>query len=388
MVRELAFATVIVAGWLLDGCASHAPVGRRVETRTPTAHVLAAPEDADLRADMEALLREREEFFASEGTVGATSSAPATTRGRTLPRAGAIPTKRVTRVEAMAFNGESGKGPKCTPEGEPFAPGGRLCGDVRLPVATLTDAEMASVFRLLDDAENSYGPKANRNGHYTSRSVVACEFAPHHALAFYDDAGELLGTIAVCMTCHQWLVRPSSPGTGRGEAVLLDEHERTTLASIFNSHGLGAWIFDEDDPRGDEVSAYERAIYGTEADPTPRGITRRRRRLEASSSGVARTKKLAELTRGERDALCTWTTKKVRPGRRNGESHGYECVSGTTWIASYGEKDCGVRSLQCSATVGELEACLRELREPEDLCAPPIAACTGLMQCLPGIVAR
>jgi len=213
-----------VTGLLLDGCASSPPVGRRVETHAPVAHAVAGPDDAELRPDMEALLREREEFFAPEGTVGATSSAPTTTRIHTLPRAGAIRTKRVARVNAMAFNGKSGNGPNCAPEHEPFAAGGRLCGDVRLPVATLTDAEMASVLHLLDDAENSYGPKAARRGRYPLRAIVRCDFDPHHALVLYDDAGEQLGTIAVCMTCHQWLVHPSSPGTGEGKAVVLDEH--------------------------------------------------------------------------------------------------------------------------------------------------------------------
>jgi hypothetical protein len=371
MIRKGAFRVVV--GWLLYGCTNRAVI---------------RPRDLERRPDMETLLRERETFFAADSNVGAASSSASTTRVKALPRAGAIATKRVTRIEAIAFNRKFGKGPACAPEEEPFAPDGRLCGDVRLPVSTLTEGESASVLRLLDDAENTYGPKAARNGHYRKRPVVRCDFDPHHAFALYDDAGRLLGTIAICMTCHQWLVHPSSPGTGEGRVVSFEEPERATLASILNGHGLGAWIFDDADPRGADVSAYERAVYGTEEEPTLRGVARRRRRLEANGSGVERTKKLDELTRAERDALCIWTAESVRPGRRNGNSHGYECVGGTTWIASYGEKDCGVRPLECSAPVGELEACLRELREPEDLCGAPPAPCQSLMQCLPGLAAR
>ena len=373
MLREAVFLGAITTGSLLGACASRAPVAR--------------PVDPALRPDMEALLREREEFFAEGRNVGATSSARHPTRTR-LAGAGSIPTKRVARIDAMAFNRKPGRGPACAPEEEPFARDGGLCGDVRLPVATLTEPEKARVLRLLDDAEEAYRRATTQDGHYALRAVIRCDFDPHHAFVLYDDAGRPVGTIDVCLTCHQWLVRPASVWTGRGEAVALAEGERKALASILDDHGLGAWIFDEEDPRMQAVSAYERALYGTEEEPTPRGIVRRRQRLEATPSGVARTKRLSELTRGERAALCRWTAESVRPGRRDGAGHGYECANGTTWLASYGEEDCGVRLLPCSANVGELEACLRELREPEDLCGSPAEPCKSLMQCLPGLVNR
>jgi len=388
MLRKVVVPFVAMAGWWLDGCASHGTLAPPVAARSPVADANAGPREAPLRPEMEALLQELDAFFAPTGNAGTAGSAPPPPHRRAPPRSGATATGRVARIDAMAFNGKSGKGPVCAPEDEPFAPSGRLCGDVRMPIATLTTEETVRVLRLLDEAEKAYGPGAARDGHYSSRAEVRCDFDPHHALVLYDDGGERLGTIAVCLTCHQWLVRPASPGTGSGRAVLLDDGERTTLASIFDAHRLGAWIFDDADPRGKEVFAYERELYGTEAEPTPRGLVRRRARLAVNASGVDQTKKLSALTRADRDALCTWTAETVRPNRRNGGSHGYECVDGAAWIASYGEKDCGSRPLDCAATVGELEACLRELREPEDLCSAPVAVCQTLMTCLPGLAKR
>lgn len=391
MLRELVLSTLGAAGLLLHGCGAPAPAapGRRVETGTTggpagEAATAARAHDAELRPDMEALLRAREEFFARAGTVGASSSAPPARRVRATPRKGAIPTDRVARIEALSFNRRAGNGPECAAAEEPFAPDGRVCGDVRLPVATLRAEEVMRVLRLLRDAENTYGPKAAGDGR--SRPVTRCEFDPHHALALYDDAGEVLGTIVICMSCAEWLVRPSSPGTGEGKPSLLDEEERAALASILNDHRLGAWIFGEEDPLGGEVAAYERALYGTEAEPTPRGAARRRRRLEANPSGVDRSKRLVELTSADRGALCTWVAESVRPARHDARGGEYECTNGALWSVSYGENDCGARPLRCSATVAELEACLRELHEPDDLCGPSIAECKSLMPCLPGIV--
>lgn len=371
----------VLLGALLVGCASRPAAPAR---RDPDAGA-AGPEP---RADLEALLREREAFFSAEATVGSMPPASSMPKRRALPKRGGIDRRRVARIEAMSWNGLFGRGATCTAEEEPLAANGGLCGDVRWPLATLTEAEKASVLGLLDRADRTYGPGAMRDGSYGLRPVVRCEFDPHHALLLYDAANVLLGAITVCMTCHEWLVRPESLATGEDGPVLFDAEERSALSAIFDHHGLGAWIFDDEDPRHEAARAYARTMYGTEEAPTPRGILRRRQRLEAHPSGIPRDKRLNDLTRSERDALCAWTSDEVRPGRRNGGGHGYECSNGVAWVASYGERECGLPLLPCPQTVGELEACLRELREPEDLCGPPPEPCRSLMRCLPGIAAR
>lgn len=339
----------------------------------------------EVRPDMEALLEARAAFFDPAGTVGSGAVSP---RFGPLPRKGPIAIDRVARIEAFSSTGSFGGGPSCAPTAEPFAPSGRFCGDVRLPGATLTDEEVRRVTALLEAAEGKYGPKSARDGRYASRPVLRCGFDPHHAFVLYDADGRVLGAITVCMTCHEWVVRPSSPGTGENGEVLFDDAERKTLGAILEAHHLGAWIFDDADPRQAEVIAYERRVYGTEEDPTARGVARRAKRLEASRSGVAVTKKLSELTVAERDLLCQWTSDVVRPGRRNGGGHGYDCPNGVSWSAMYGEKSCRERPLACSVSVSDLEACLRVLREPEDLCGPPPERCRPLMDCLPGIERR
>ncbi|MFO0668668.1 MAG: hypothetical protein U0235_03425 [Polyangiaceae bacterium] len=330
----------------LAGCASAPPPQRhdapKATASSASSAASAAPEapaGGDVRPDMEALLRERAAFFSADGaTVGGATAPPA--RAGKLPTKGPIATKRVARIDAVAFSGHFGRGPTCRPSEEPLAKDGRLCGDVHLPIATLTEPEKARVLALLVEAEQKYGPSSARNGSYASRPVLRCGFDPHQALLLYDDAGGLLGTITICMTCHEWLVRPASGGTGDGAPAWADPDERATFAAVLDAHGLGAWIFDEDDPRQKAAITYEREVYGTEDDPTPRGIERRKRALAASTSGVDASKKLADLSRAERAALCTWTADVVRPGRRNGGSHGYECKD-ADWVADYGEADCG-----------------------------------------------
>ncbi len=370
---------VVVGAFVVVACGPAAPPRA---TAPATAPRPSAEPAIDPR--LEALLAKHEAFFAKSGTAGATAQ-PRPPRPRpAVPAKGSVPTKRIARIEAVAFNRTVSRGPRCDVAEEPYARDGRLCEDVRLPVATLTGDEMARVTGLLDAAEARIREQ-HASGRVVYRAVTHCGFDPHHAFVLYDASDRPLGTIVVCISCGEWLVRPASEATGEGEPAVMAPDEESTLRSILEAHDLGASLF-RDEVRK-ELWDYVGRVYGSTREPTPRGEARRRARLAASSSGVAAEKRASTLGREEREALCRWVTEDVVPAyrsRSDGGARGYECDDHTEWLVDYGERACAERPLPCDRSVGELEACLRDLDEPQHLCVPAPASCAGLLTCLPG----
>lgn len=381
---------LLAVGLVLVACAPSAPRpspatpshGAHSTPATPATPATTSEPPTDPR--LEALLAQHEAFFAKAGTAGqAAQPRPARPRPA-VPAKGVVPTKRVARIEAVAFNRTAQKGPRCEVADEPYARDGRLCEDVRLPIATLSAEETTRVTGLLDAAEARLREQ-RESGRVVYRAVTRCGFDPHHALVLYDASDRPVGTLVVCMSCSEWLVRPASEATGDGKPVVMELEERDTLKSILDAHGLGASLFR--DEVTSELWDYVGRVYGSTSEPTPRGEARRRARLAASSSGVDPAKRASSLGPEEREALCRWVTEDVVPARRwrrDGGAHGYECDDHTQWTVDYGEKECATRPLPCDRTVKELEACLRELDEPEHVCASPPGACAGLLTCLPG----
>lgn len=332
----------------------------------------------------------RETFFTTQGTAGRLPSAENPPRPRrTLPSAGLVPVAKVARIEAYAFNRARDRfqrGPHCEVREEPFARDGRTCGDVRLPMASLSPDEVARVAGLLAASEARLA-EMKKATYVVKRAVVRCGFDPHHALALYDANDQLLGRIVICFSCHEWLVVPASEATGGGEHVVMTAEEGDVLRAIVDAHDLGASLFEDERLR--EAYAYDNARYGWRDQLTPLGVARRKARLARSASGVDTTRRLVDLTRDERALLCGWLDDEVTPslGRR-GDAHGYECKAGEEWLVDYGEPACPKRPLGCNASVAEAEACLRDLVAPDHLCGPAPKTCDGLLGCLPGITRR
>ncbi len=305
---------------------------------------------------------------------------------RTIPTAGVVPVRNVARIEAYAFNRARDRferGPHCEVRDEPFTREGRTCGDVRLPIATLSPDELARVTSLLTASEARLA-EMKKGKHIVKRAVVRCGFDPHHALALFDANDQLLGRIVVCFSCHEWLVLPASEATGGGEHAVMTPDETTELRAILDAHDLGASLFEDEKVR--EAYAYDNARYGWRDQLTALGVARRKARLARSSSGVATTRRLVDLSREDRALLCGWLADDVRPSlARTGASHGFECERGESWSVDYGEAACAERPLTCTAAVADVEACLRDFLAPDHLCGPAPKTCDGLLGCLPGI---
>lgn len=383
-------AALVVAA-LVAACGPSAklpPPPRRVGVAVPPTSTSSAPSAAPLpdprATELERLVAERDAL-----------SDPARTYSRLVqkkpPRRYAVPSTgpfpapgRAAKVVLYAFGRADVAG--CgSSTNEPFRPDGTLCGDVVAPGVEVQGDERARIEALVPAAEAALAAQ-KKTGHYAHRPIVRCGFDAHHAVAFYDAQGNAIAKLLVCFTCGEWIVAPSSEATGGVSPGLMTADERKTLAEIFDAHGLAAWA--SDGPLADEVRAYERATYGTEQEPTARGLAKRAERL-APGSGVPGDRAMRALSEDDRRKLCGWVAKEVRPTGEPTRERGYECLDGARWRSQAGDPGCAKTEIRCDAKVSEVEACLRVFREPDHLCAPPAevpAACKGLTGCLPGLM--
>lgn len=378
------FFLQLVPAVALGACAPHprarpAPVPTRLYAEPPSRPTASAAPSAPRSpraGELERWIAERDRL----GDPGITFSRVAQTpppRRYAVPKLGAFPERgRVARVVLYTFG--RGRVAGCTDEARlPFTSAGTLCPDVVAPGVELEAEERRSVEELVPAAEAATAPAGK-----PSRPILRCGFDPHHAVAFFDQKGNVVAKMLVCFSCGEWLVSPGSDALGGSSPAMMTPHESESLAKLFDAHGLAAWPFGG--PLADEVAAYERETYGTDDQPTPAGVERRSRRL-ARGSGAPRDTPVRELARADRRRLCDWVADEVRPAGSRQGFHGYECLDGRTWTSGATEPDCATTPTTCARTVREVEACLRVFREPDHLCQPPPPECVGVLECLPGI---
>ena len=112
----------------------------------------------------------------------------------------------------------------------------------------------------------------------------------------------------------------------------------------------------------------------------------------AQGSGLEPSRRVAQLTRKERTRLCVWFQEQAfagddRSGQSVGPGHGYECEDGRS-LSLDATPECAAVPSQCTAQVGEVEACLRDLLRIElrSLCTKPESvACSKVRGCIPGL---
>lgn len=350
----------------------------------PVSRKSAPPQPAPRELELERLLAERDALADSSRTFSVlTQTRPKTPYS--VPQLGKFPAPGVaTRVVLYAFGRAPVAG--CDDDARaPFTAQGTLCGNVVAPGVEVTGEERAKIEALVPSAE-ALVERQKRDSHRISRAVMRCGFSAHHAVALFDATGSVIAKMLLCFTCGEWIVSPGSEATGGKDPRVMSDEERHTLAEIFDRHGLAAWACDT--PLAHEVHEYELETFGTEREPTARGSARRLARL-ASGSGAPKDIAIRNLGSRDRARLCEWAAREVRPTREPARSRGYACPSGVEWGSEMTEPSCATSPTRCTKTVGEVEACLRVFREPEDLCASPAEVpteCRDLLDCLPGIV--
>jgi hypothetical protein len=294
-----------------------------------------------------------------------------------VPAKGTFPKREaIARAELVTFGRSSVPG--CATE--PVTASGAYCADV---VAPSVEAPKSELDVLVGLGQGAYGDRvtlAPDGTRHVKRAVTRCDFDPHHAVVFFGHDGRIVGKIVVCFTCHEWIVSPGDDGTGGDAPSVMSVDERKKLALLFDAHGLGARLFDDDD-YAERVHDYERRVYGPRELPTPRGLERRRRQLSAGS-GLPKDRAIRELTKSERAKLCDFFGREVRPRTH---ASGYECANGWQYSIDTDPETCTRGPWTCAATVGEIEACLTVFREPDDLCGATQKECKAVIHCLPGL---
>jgi len=374
-------AASLLLGAMVSSCAAHTPAPPRASHGA--AVKASVPRPPPREVELGRLLAERDALADPRATFSAiTQRAPR--RPYAVAAQGPFP-RPGDAAEIRLYTFGRGRLEGC-PAGPrlPFTEEGTLCADVVVPGVVLGAVHRARVESLVPDAEARL-VEEKKGDYVASRPVTRCDFDPHHAVAFFDAEGSAIAKILVCFSCGEWIVSPSSEATGGTEPHQMTPAERATLAALFDVHGLAAWAMAG--PLADEVRAYEVARFGTEQAPTALGLARRATRL-APGSGAPRDTPMRALSRADRARLCAWIAAEVRPAREPTRTRGYACTSGARWTNRIAEPACATTPTACESTVGEVEACLRVLREPEDLCAAPeevSKACQGLLGCLPGL---
>jgi hypothetical protein len=234
---------------------------------------------------------------------------------------------------------------------------GTLCPSTVAPGLTLSAAQARELIAIVNEVDPV--PRAVMNGYnFVHRFVVFDEGDVPVAQVSVDSGGVKL-----------W----STPSQKKDDVDTLDPDRRERMGRLLAELGL---VVPEDSDLEQALNR-QRELDGGQAEV----------RYLPAASGVPLDVSLDRTTPAQRERLCMWQQLLFLRGAphsgREGGS-GIECDDGVRAIAT-GSLDCTRKFPSCSATVGELEACLRRMRV--DRCftrEPGAGSCLELRPCLWG----
>jgi hypothetical protein len=264
-------------------------------------------------------------------------------------------------------------------EALPFGPDGSLCPDVIAPPQVLSADDLKRILGAMRAAEAAFG----KNSGVIS---LRCGFDPHHAIVFYDERDLPIAKLLVCLTCGEVLAVPAIPALGGKSPASLDDGLWRALRPAFEQAELGVWMYDEKELA--RVLQYRERVLGPSGQRTPRGAA-----VDSLGSGLEPSRPVTQLASDERARLCLWFQEAAwsrhdpdDPYRFPGPGRGYECDDGRKLMLDATPR-CAPAPAACNASVGEVEACLRELLHLEirSLCKEPEpAVCQKMHGCILG----
>ncbi|HKO52617.1 MAG TPA: hypothetical protein VJV79_33145 [Polyangiaceae bacterium] len=291
--------------------------------------------------------------------------------------AGAFPYGEIVSARAFGFGHARSLSDRCgyraqgklsrTPDAAlPFAPDGTLCPDVIAPSAVVSASDLKSILEAMHGAEAAFA---------SQRSVthLRCDFEAHHALVFYDEHDAPVGKLVACLTCGEVLAVPGVKALGGEKPTLMPADLSQALRRAFEQAELAVWMYDDEEFASARAYRKQAQVPGDDA--------------AAPGSGLDPSRTLTQLSSDERTRLCVWFQEeawaKRAPDRLLRPGASSQCQDGRIWTIAQTAQDCHVAA-NCTASVREVEACLRELLQ-DDLCTPESPACAKVHGCLPGV---
>jgi hypothetical protein len=238
---------------------------------------------------------------------------------------------------------------------------GTICSSAVYPGNVLTEAqtqEAAAVGRAAP-------------GSWSERARTRC-FEPHHSVVFFGDRGEPVAEITICFECGTLRIEP-----GPADDAQMTEEEARFFAETCRALGVGGC------PPAGASRLPDLPPPAESALPEEAAAALRVRRALARDHGIPSGRRLRELSSVERDVLCAWIDSGMRLAVATGH---FTCKDGRTIARGARERCQRTPSASCSATVGDLTACLRARVDP--LCGPDTPGCARSDQCRWGVFAE
>jgi hypothetical protein len=209
---------------------------------------------------------------------------------------------------------------------------GRLCPTVIAPGRELSLAQVETLYKLTENPP--------------PRILLRCGFQPHHAFVFYGADGLPVADLRVCLTCGHWAWSDS-------REVQVSNETYNTLAELCRELGL------EGCPaKNDEKEPWDEAAYQTwEKSGAPE--------RPSLALGIARDRRLVDLTETDKRKLCAWRIVETRRER----ALEIEFADGNR-LRFQSFDECVERFPRCEATLGEVENANFYVRSSLSFAAP------------------
>ncbi len=238
-----------------------------------------------------------------------------------------------------------------------LAADGPLCPSVVAPGVLLSDAQANELFSIVNEPEQV--PRAILNGYNFAFSFVV-----------FDAADTPVAEVNVDYSgVKLW----SQPRQSRDTVDTLSSQRRERMGRLLVELGFKL-------VEGGALSKHDQEQRKLDGNSHPA-------RYLPVSSGLPASLSLARTTDDERDRLCTWKNLLFQLGSPRSDEDGGSGVECSDGVRAVGGKpsECRSNFPRCSATVGEVEACLRHMRFDPCFEKPGGAACLTLRPCLLGM---
>ncbi len=240
-------------------------------------------------------------------------------------------------------------------DSDALAADGTLCPSVIAPGVALSEAQARELFAIVNEVVA------------TSRKTFLFNFDV--GFVVFDTDGKPVAEVSVDDAGSKlW----SEPQQSRLRADVLEPGRRERMSKLLGALGLGA-------PGTALQQELERQ----------RGLDGKAHaaRYLPPASGVAADLALDKTNGAERDGLCAWKELLFREGSPQSDAsggNGFICADGVD-VAAQLPDACRSEFPSCSATVGEVEACLRQMRFDGYFKQAGGEACAKLRPCFWGM---